>query len=67
MDIKDMKKKNLTEARKQIIAEKNSEEVRVAKIKYEALIDELDGIDRELKILNERKAVVDEEIKIFGK
>jgi len=65
MELKDMKKKNLIEAKKQVTAEKNSEEVRQAKLHYSDLFDAIEEQDRVIKSATENKAKLEEEIAQF--
>jgi len=64
-DITKFKKKNLKEAKKQALRDKNDYETRVAKDRYESLIDQRDSYEREIAIVTESLDKVKAELAEF--
>ena len=62
-----MKKKNLAEAKKQVIAERNSAEVEAAKNEYRSITDNIDRLDREIKVREDAKKEYEKALEVFGK
>ncbi len=61
-EIKNYKKKNLKEAKKQAISERNDYETQKAKTMYESLIDRKDQVDRSMIELNKTLDEINKEL-----
>ena len=65
MELKDCKKENLKEAKKQYEAEKKNAEIEYAKTEMARLTDYINNLDRQIRLLNKERALYIEELKLF--
>ena len=65
MELKNMKKINLKEAKKQVLEEKANVEIAEAKKQYVEALNECDRIDREIKLLKEERKEHEKVLKRF--
>jgi len=67
MELKDMKKENLKEAKRQYEEERANEETKIAKDRLSGIMDRVNDIDRYMKSYTEEKAELQKELDLFNK
>jgi len=67
MKLENMNKENLAEAKKKAEEEKTNEEVEEAKRQYRSAVDNINRIDREIKIKEDEKKQFKEILDAFNK
>jgi len=65
-EIKTFNKKNLKEAKRLAVEQKNNREVVDAQYAYEALIDAKETEERKIKVAKEKLVEINEDLKIFN-
>ena len=65
MELKNINKKNLMEGKRKVEEERMNAEVKEAADQYREIVDSMDSLKRERKIINEQLEEYEKELKIF--